>query len=78
MLGSLYWDSENLKDSIIAFRKATEIKLDSKKASLGLFHTLWESDKLEEAIDEMQRFMQVAQCDDYDNISKELQEKGYF
>src|SRR5205809_5538118 len=49
ILGDLYWRAGRLDDAAQSFKRATELSPRSELASLGLFHTLWESGRIEVA-----------------------------
>lgn len=65
VLGDLHWDANELSQAIAAFQKATELAPASECASLGLFHTLMESDRDGDAFDEMRRFLGIAESTEY-------------
>lgn len=77
-LGDLYWDQCVLEKAIEMFQQATRLAPKSEALSLGLFHTLWESDRKEEALSEMRRFLEFAQSVQYQEILRGIlgQEKG--
>ena len=60
MLGHLQWHQAGLKSAITSFRRAAELAPALELASLGLFHALWEDDRRQEALAEMQRFVSLA------------------
>lgn len=72
LLGGVYWQHYRLPDAIRSFQRAVELAPESEKASLALFHTLWEAGEQDRAIAEMRRFLAVAHSTDYEGISKEL------
>ena len=76
MLGKILWDNGDMEKAIVSFEKATKVNPLSEKASLGLFHLLWEEDRKKEAIEEMQRYMKIATSEDYNEICNELVEKN--
>src|SRR5437870_3681210 len=72
ILGEAYWRLGRLKPAVRSFRRATELSPRSELASLGLFHTLWESGKIESAKAEMKRYMAVAKSDEYASMTPAL------
>ena len=64
--------SRGVEKAVAAFRRATELKPESETASLGLFHCLWEMGRKEEALDEIGRYLKIADCEDYRNILAEI------
>ena len=58
------------------FKKAVQVSPESEIISLGLFHCLWDQGKSDEAVNELNRYMSLADSDDYREIEKELKEKG--
>lgn len=86
VLGHTYWDMRQLDDAIANFKRATEMRPTAGAASLGLFHCLWEQEKHYEALEEVKRFMAVADpnsthehtigaISDYRAIVNEINEK---
>lgn len=84
VLGHTYWDMRQLADAIAAFKRVIEMRPGLAAASLGLFHCLWEQGKHYEALEEVKRFMSVADSSDerttiaisdYRAIIKEINEK---
>jgi predicted Zn-dependent protease len=71
-LGYLCWEEGLLDQAVTAFHRATELNPESETASLGLFHSLWEMGQKEEALEEMKRYLQIADCEDYRNILAEI------
>lgn len=72
VLGDLYWDLGFLDKSISSFRTATQIATRSEDASLGLFHTLWQAGREDEAFDEMKRFMNISNSEEYRELIKNM------
>ena len=76
VLANAYWETGDLETAEKTFRKAIEITPDSEKASLGLFHCLWEQNRTDEAFAEMKRFMEIADSEDYRAIVNEINESS--
>jgi predicted Zn-dependent protease len=66
----------SLEQAIDSFRRATNLAPEMEWASLGLFHCLWNHNKLEEAFAEMQRFMVDNDSSLYKELMKTLDELG--
>jgi tetratricopeptide (TPR) repeat protein len=64
VLGHTYWDMHQLDDAIATFKRAIEMRPAAAAASLGLFHCLWDQGKHCEALEEVKRFMSVADSSD--------------
>jgi Flp pilus assembly protein TadD len=47
------------------FKQAVSLSPRSEKVSLGLFHCLWGRGKQDEALEEMKRFLSLADSDEY-------------
>jgi tetratricopeptide (TPR) repeat protein len=71
-LAHLYWEQGLLEKATASFRRATELMPASERASLGLFHCLWELGRQEEALSEIERFLKIADCKDYRQILSEI------
>ena len=76
-LAGMYKDLGKLDRAIPLYRRATQLSPKLERASLGLFHALWESDQLDEALEEMKRFQLLTNwsCRDYVEILAEINEK---
>ena len=72
VLGDLQWNLDDLEGAITSFKTATQLAPKSEAASLGLFHCLWESDRLLDAIDECNRFLAIADAVEYRRILTDL------
>ncbi|GAB4148578.1 MAG: hypothetical protein Tsb009_22460 [Planctomycetaceae bacterium] len=72
--GMILRELGRFSDAVEIFRKATLLDPTAKKPSLGLFHSLWDSGREDEAIYEMNRFLSVSTCEDYKAIRAELNE----
>jgi tetratricopeptide (TPR) repeat protein len=63
--------------AIPVYRQATRISPESERASIGLFHALWDSDRIDEALAEIKRYQLLTnwKCKDYLEIVAELHDK---
>jgi tetratricopeptide (TPR) repeat protein len=77
LLGSIYLhDLDQPQKALPMFRKAVRLSPRSQRASLGLFHSLWDLEREREALRELNRFQSIAHCNDYDEILAEIREKA--
>jgi Flp pilus assembly protein TadD len=58
------------------FRNAVALSPKSEKISLGLFHCLWGQEKRDEALEEMRRFMKLADSGEYESILESILKSG--
>ncbi len=72
LLADVFWEKGDLEKAVLSFRRAVELSPTSEMASLGLFHTLWESKDKPGAVSEMHRFLSVSKSEEYAGIAKEL------
>jgi tetratricopeptide (TPR) repeat protein len=80
VLGGVYADLGENDHALKNFKKATQLNSNSELASLGLYVTLVELDKDEEAIQELIRYLKSNPADLYKDTLVELLEgleKGY-
>jgi tetratricopeptide (TPR) repeat protein len=80
VLGGVYSNLEEYENALINFRKATELNPKSELASLGLYVTLSDLDKDEEALHELFRYLKIHPADLYKDTLEELLEglaEGY-
>lgn len=74
-LAHTYLNLEQLEKANYYYNYAIGKRPDNPRASIGLFHCLLDQGKKREAFAEMDRFMKIAECDDYNGIRKEILEK---
>jgi tetratricopeptide (TPR) repeat protein len=76
-LGWVYRDLGKTDRAIANFEKAVQLAPKKQRVSLGLFHALWDNDRLDEALEEMKRFQILTNgsCRDYVEILAEINEK---
>jgi predicted Zn-dependent protease len=60
MLGGAYFVDDNLKEASIVFERLTSIEPGSGKYSIALFNAYWKQQKSGEALEEIRRFIAVA------------------
>lgn len=60
MLGGAYFVDENFREAKVVFERLVTIEPGSGQFSIALFNTLWRLQQAEEALDEIRRFMAVA------------------
>jgi len=75
ILGEIFWEQHNLDEAIASFSKAVELSPKSELASLGLFHTLWESGQRQRATEEMNRFLALSKSAQYGKIALQVMGK---
>ncbi len=75
LAASMYFEADQFDKAAEKYKKATEISPKSEAASLGLFHSLWQMDKNDQAFDEMKRYMSIAQSDEYNELLTNFSKK---
>ena len=60
MLGGAYFVDENFREAKVVFERLVTIEPGSGQFSIALFNTIWRLQQTEEALDEIRRFMAVA------------------
>jgi uncharacterized LabA/DUF88 family protein len=71
-LGHALWEQNELGRAVQAFTRAVKLAPGSELASLGLFHTLLKTGDQRGAIQEMDRFLRVADSAQYKAMAKDL------
>ncbi len=71
-LGFLYTEAGDDSKAAHAFRKTVTLSPHSEQASLGLFHSLWRTDKTNAAFDEMRRFVKSNDSPSYRKLIREM------
>jgi tetratricopeptide (TPR) repeat protein len=72
MLGHLYFLLGDFENALINNREATRHGPKSELASLGLFHTLWELGRKDEALSEARRFIALRPSAEYELLFTEI------
>jgi len=65
ILADVQWRLGHLERAVQSFKRATKLSPKSELASLGLFHTLWESGQIDRAKAEMKRYLANADSKEY-------------
>jgi predicted Zn-dependent protease len=71
MLGAIYRSLGDYERAVGYFQQTASLSPKSELASLGLFHSLWQLERREAAMDEMTRFLSVASSEEYDLLINE-------
>jgi tetratricopeptide (TPR) repeat protein len=78
LLGGLYFTHlDDPEQAIPYFAAATRLNPKARSASLGLFHCLWSTDRIADALAEIKRFQVLTgwSCQDYVDIVAEIHGK---
>jgi predicted Zn-dependent protease len=75
-LGSVYFEQDEPATAAKWFRRAIRLSPKSELASLGLFHSLWNSNAAMEAVAEMRRFLRTADSPAYAKLLRDLTVEG--
>ena len=78
VMGNIYRKIGDLENAIRCFQKTVDLSPLSELASLGLFQSLQDANRKNEAIAEMRRFLSIARSEEYNrflqDINKSLQD----
>lgn len=72
VLANTYWEQNNLSQAEQVFRQATELYPSVDHASLGLFHVLMDEERVDEAFDEMRRYLADHTSEEYSRLLKDI------
>lgn len=72
VMGDILWDFGNLEEAIACFKTVVKLSPRSELGSLGLFHTLWEAGHTEEALQEMNRYLAIAESAEYETLLRNM------
>jgi tetratricopeptide (TPR) repeat protein len=75
LLATLYFDLSDYANSARWFARAVKLAPHSERASLGLFHSLWELGQRDRAFGEMKRFLTSTESDEYSRILHDLKKE---
>jgi tetratricopeptide (TPR) repeat protein len=77
LLGDTLSELEQREIALPYLQKAVALRPANDIASRALFHCYWNLGRVDEAIAEIYRFLKYGRHSDYDDIIRELQEKGW-
>lgn len=72
MLSICYFELEEYELAAAYATQSVVVSPKSETASLVLFHSLWKTNRKDEAFDEMRRFMSLAPSNAYDELLKDI------
>ena len=72
VLADVCWDMKHLDEAISFFQQASVLMPSSEITSVGLFHCLWEADRIDDAFAEMKRFLASYESDEYTRLLKDM------
>jgi tetratricopeptide (TPR) repeat protein len=75
LVGSLLREAGELSKALYCFDKAVESNPLSPRASLGRFHSLWRSGRYDEAFDELERFLSVAESEAHSMLLEDTRQE---
>ena len=75
-LGATLWELGRLAEAEPYAQETVRLSPMSELASKCLFHILWDSGETAAAVDEIHRFLSVSESPDYEDILKEISDKG--
>jgi predicted Zn-dependent protease len=72
IMGHVCWEHERLDEASLLFKRVTILAPKSELASLGLFHTLFELGKTDDAFEEMKRFISISYSEEYERLLEDM------
>lgn len=77
LAGTLQYRASDPAAALPHYQRAVALHPRTERASKGLFHCLWDLDRIDEALGEIKRFQQLThwKCKDYIEIVEEIREK---
>jgi tetratricopeptide (TPR) repeat protein len=72
IMGHVCWELERLEEASQLFKRVTVLAPKSELASLGLFHTLFELGKTDDAFEEMKRFISISHSEEYERLLEDM------
>jgi tetratricopeptide (TPR) repeat protein len=72
MWASVYFHLEDWHKALPLYERAASLSPKSELSSLGLFHSLWNLGKQEEAFAEIRRFLSISDSKEYRQLIKEM------
>ena len=72
--GSIYFRLKDWERALPLYQRTVMLSAKSELASLGLFHSLWNLGRRDEAFAEMRRFLSVSESAEYSQLISEMRE----
>jgi len=72
MWGSIYFHLEDWGKALPLYERALALSPKSELSSLGLFHSLWNLGRKDEAFAEMNRYLSISDSKEYRQLTKEM------
>jgi hypothetical protein len=72
LVATLYFETHDYRNSARWFGRAVALAPRSERASLGLFHSLWEIGEYDQAFNEMRRFLGSSDSKEYSRLIRDL------
>ena len=80
ILGDIHWKLDRMDEALSVFREAIRLNDRSDLASLALVHCLFDNSEIDQAIEEIERFLSLEDSDEHRLLLKnltELRDLGY-
>lgn len=72
VLGHVYMKLNQQEDAIIYFKKAINLRPTMEAVSVGLFHCLLKLDRVDDAFNEMRRFLSLSESKEYTQLLADI------
>ena len=72
VLGHVRWELGKIDEAIKSFRQAIGLAPNSEVVSVGLFHCLWEANRIDAAFEEMKRFLATNKSEEYSRLLADI------
>lgn len=72
VMGHIYFKLKDLEKALDCYEKTVNLSPKSELASLGLFHTLWNLGRHDDAFNEMKRFLSLSSSEEYTHLLSEM------
>ena len=74
VLASVLWSEGKITEAITSFSRATELAPSSEVVSVGLFHCLIKNGRVDDAFNEIRRFLATNESPEYVRLLREMKE----
>jgi tetratricopeptide (TPR) repeat protein len=72
VLGHMQWENQRIQEAIASFHRALTLNPNLEEASLGLFHCRLKNNQIDEAFEELRRFLFSNQSQEYSRLLSEI------
>lgn len=72
VLGQVHWELGEYPEAVLTFERAVALSPEYEAVSMGLFHSLLRLERVDDAFNEMRRFLSLSDSENYRALVREI------